>query len=126
MKRTQTFEYRAQSERITGISGLTQANRYVILNPAVGILATGTDARIATLLRDASLIRRTVRVNYAFRAAIWRYSYVILQASAGGLIVDNFALRVESARTGEARIHRWHRHNCKKKTARRTNCTNAP
>jgi len=106
-----TFKYRAQSERVAGISGLTQTDRYVILNAAVGILAARADAGVATLLRDASLIRRAVRINHAFRTAIGWYSYVILQAGARGLIVDNLALGVESTWTGEARIHRWHRNN---------------
>lgn len=78
----------------------------MILNSAVGILAARTDAGIAALLRDASLIGRAIRIDYALRAAVGRYSYVILQATARRLIVHNFALGVESARTGEARIHR--------------------
>lgn len=66
-----TYDYRAERERIARVSRLTQADRYVILNSAISILTARTDARIATFLRDASLIRRAIRVNYAFGAAIW-------------------------------------------------------
>jgi len=108
-----TLKYRAQSKRVAGISGLTQTDRYVILNAAISILTARADAGIATFLRDASLIRWAIRINHAFRTAIRRYAYIILQAGTRSLIVDNLALGIESTWTGEARIHRWHRHNCK-------------
>jgi hypothetical protein len=113
LTKIRTLKYRAQSERIAGISGLTQTDWYVILNAAVSILTARANAGISTFLRDASLIRRAVRINHAFRTAIGWYSYVILQAGARGLIVDNLAFGVESTWIGEARVYRWHRHNCK-------------
>jgi hypothetical protein len=67
-----TRDWAASDERIASESSRTVADRIMVDDAALGVLAADSSARIGTLLIDASLSRVTVRVEDAFRTAGWR------------------------------------------------------
>lgn len=74
----------AVSERVSGISWLAAARRYVIDNFANSIETACSWARVLTSISYASSIGCTVRANYTLRSTtLVRISVEIGQASAG-------------------------------------------
>jgi len=99
-----TRDWAASDERIASESSRTVADRIMVDDAALGVLAADSSARIGTLLIDASLSRVTVRVEDAFRTAGWRSADVRGLTRAHGSTVDFTAHAVRSARRWTARL----------------------
>ena len=95
------------------VSLVADTNRNMVPDPAVGIDATKTRARILTFSRDAGQLLGAVRVDDTFRAAVGRGADHLGHARATTL-TTNIPWRecVWSAWVGIARVLLNHRLNC--------------
>lgn len=95
----------AVSERVSGVSRLATARRYMIDNFANRINTARSWTRILTLVPYAGSIRCAVRVDYALWSATFvRVPVKIGQANAGGRAGNLAAHSVRTARRRLARI----------------------
>ena len=95
------------------VSLVADTNRHMVPDPAVGIDATKTRARILTFSRDASQLLGAVRVDDTFRAAVGRGADHLGHARATTL-TTNIPWRecVWSTWVGIARVLLNNRLNC--------------
>jgi hypothetical protein len=63
-----------------------------------GIVSTGSDTGVRTLLLDTGLVTGTLRIQDTLRAAVRRSSYEARQTGAGLVAVDLPALSIGSTR----------------------------
>lgn len=92
--RNLTLDKSASCERITAVVLEADAHRSVADDSALRVRAAGADARISTLLVDASLITWTFGVAGTFGSAIWWRANVFRIAGARRNAVDDLALSV--------------------------------
>lgn len=95
---------KAPREWIPRIKDRTSANWIMIYNFAFGVYSTGTSARVYTSLITASLIKRTLRTDSAFRSTRWRCANIVWSTRAGSLAIDFFAMTVWTTWRRLARI----------------------
>ena len=84
----------ALSKRVSSETSWTGTDGVVVDHLAVSLDSASSDARIFTLLLDASEVSRTFGIDDALRPAERRSSGVPWQARASLMAVDNLALGI--------------------------------
>lgn len=90
--------FQTTEEWITRETRRTAAYWVVIDNLTFGIDAAGTDARIVATLIDARFVLSTISTDHALRSAVWRTTNIICLTRAHGMVVDDTAIAVRTAR----------------------------
>ena len=85
----------------------TGAHGTMIDYRTTSIRGAQTDTRIATLLINASLLRRALRINRTLGPAVWRHTDIILRTRTRGTLAAHVTLGVWTAWRWLAWILRW-------------------
>jgi len=99
-----TWLREASRERIARSPLRTTAEWVVIDDATIGFHPASTGTRIRALVLMTGSVLRALRINDAFRFAVWWNSHEGFLARAHSLIVHSAAQAVRSARCGRARV----------------------
>lgn len=91
---------RTAGERVSGVARGAGADSVVIHSRTAGIVTTGSDTGVATLLGYTGLTGRTLGIEDTFRPAVGRNSYEAWLAGAGLVTIDFSTLSIWSTGRG--------------------------